>query len=124
VKDNPWLFGTVLTITGKFVKAIIKNRSSVLGARVLGSQGYYTPTQILDQLSEATGKKTQFVQLDNNTYKSFLPEFIAQEMLENHLFIEEPGYYLGEGLEKSHENVEEALVSWKEFAGSKSAFKN
>jgi hypothetical protein len=64
------------------------------------------------------------VQLDNNTYKSFLPEFIAQEMLENHLFIEEPGYYLGEGLEKSHENVEEALVSWKEFAGSKSAFKN
>jgi hypothetical protein len=62
-----------------------------------------------------TGKKTQYMQIDNKTYKSFLPEFMAQEMLENHLFIEEPGYYGGEGLEKSHELLEEKLVSYKEY---------
>lgn len=109
--------------TGKFVKAIIKKRSSVLGARILGAEGYYTATQILDQLSEVTGRKTQFYQADEATYKSFLPEFMAQEMLENHLFIENPGYYNGEGLEKSHEILDEKLVGWKEYVGRVDAWK-
>jgi uncharacterized protein YbjT (DUF2867 family) len=108
---------------GKFVKAIIKKRSSVLGARILGAAGYYTPTHILDTLSEVTGKKTHFAQVDAATYKSFLPEFMAQEMLENHFFIEEPGYYGGEGLEKSHEILEEKLVGWKGFVEKSTAFK-
>jgi hypothetical protein len=108
--------------TGKFVKAIIKNRSSVLGARILGAAGYYTPTEILDQLSEVTDKKTQFMQVDENTYKSFFPEFIAQEFLENHLFVEKPGYYAGESLEKSHSILEEKLVSWKEYVAKSKVF--
>jgi hypothetical protein len=70
-----------------------------------------------------TGKKTQFMQIDETTYKSYLPEFMAQEMLENHLFIEEPGYYGGEGLEKSHENVEEKLVTFKEYLENTGTFK-
>jgi hypothetical protein len=70
-----------------------------------------------------TGKKTQFAQVDEATYKSFLPEFMAQEMLENHLFIEKPGYYGGEGLEKSHEMLEEKLVGWKEYVQQSAAFK-
>jgi|TARA_R110002003_G_scaffold351_12_gene18980 hypothetical protein len=111
-----------LTIVGKFVKAIIKNRSSVIGARILGAEGYYTPTQVLNTLAEVAGKKTAFVQLDENTYKSYLPEFMAQEMLENHLFIESPGYYNGEGLEKSHAILDEKLVPLKEFL-EKSSFK-
>ncbi|KAH7092624.1 putative NmrA family transcriptional regulator [Paraphoma chrysanthemicola] len=108
--------------TGKFVKAIIKNRSSVLGARVLGAENYYTATQVLDTLAKVTGKKTGFVRLDEGTYKSFLPEFMAQEMLENHLFIENPGYYGGEDLEKSHAILDEKLVSLEEFL-EKSSFK-
>jgi hypothetical protein len=111
------------SILGKFIKAIIKNRSSVLGARILGAQGYYTPNEILDQLTAATGKKTQYFQIDEKTYKSYLPEFMAQEMLENHLFIEEPGYYGGETLDKSHSILDEKLVSWKEYAGSSAAWK-
>jgi hypothetical protein len=80
-------------------------------------------TQILDQLSEVTGKKTQFMKIDADTYKSFLPEFMAEEMLENHQLIESPGYYGGEALEKSHENIEEKLVSWKEYVESSAVFK-
>lgn len=48
---------------------------------------------------------------------------MAQEMLENHLFIESPGYYGGEGLEKSHKILEDKLVGWKEFASKSAAFK-
>jgi hypothetical protein len=116
-------FFVLTRVTGKFVKAIIKNRSSVLGARILGAADYYTPAQMLDTVSEVTGKKTHFAQVDEATYKSFLPEFMAEEMLENHLFIENPGYYGGAGLEKSHEILEEKLVGWKEFVEKSAAFK-
>ncbi|KAF2822471.1 putative nucleoside-diphosphate-sugar epimerase [Ophiobolus disseminans] len=122
-KDSKFPLIDIKSDTGKFVKAIIKNRDSVLGAHILGAEGYYTPTQILEQLTEATDKKTQFYQIDEKTYKSYLPEFMAQEMLENHLFIESPGYYNSEGLEKSHEILDEKLVSWKEYAGNAAAWK-
>jgi len=41
------------------------------------------------------------MQLDPETYKSFLPAAIADEMLENHVFIEDPGYYAGRSLQES-----------------------
>lgn len=63
------------------------------------------------------------MQIDENTYKSFLPEFMAQEMLENHLFIENPGYYGGEGLEKSHEKLEEKLVDLKGYLANTGSFR-
>jgi hypothetical protein len=70
-----------------------------------------------------TGKKTQYMQIDENTYKSFLPEFMAEEMLENHLFIEEPGYYGGEGLEKSHDILGDKLVTYKKYLENNESFK-
>ncbi|KAH7377353.1 NmrA family transcriptional regulator [Pyrenochaeta sp. MPI-SDFR-AT-0127] len=109
--------------TGKFVTGIIANRSAVLGARILGATDYYTPPQILDQITEISGKKTQFVRVSNEAYKSFLPEFMAEEMLENHLFIDEPGYYNGEGLEESHKIVKSELTTWKDFVAKSQAFK-
>ncbi|CAO2649847.1 Nn.00g011390.m01.CDS01 [Neocucurbitaria sp. VM-36] len=108
--------------TGKFVKAIIKNRSKLLGEQILGSENYYTPKQLLDQITKSTGKETKFVQISEDVYKSFLPEFMAEEMLENHLFIEKPGYYAGEKLDKSHAILEDGLTSWKEFVEKSSAF--
>lgn len=77
----------------------------------------------MDQLAGVTGKKTHFMQIDSKMYMGFLPDFMAEEMLENHLFIEDPGYYAGEGLEKSHEILEDKLVSWKEYAGNSASFK-
>jgi hypothetical protein len=49
---------------------------------------------------------------------------MAQEMLENHLFIENPGYYNGEELEKSHAILDEKLVGVKEYAGNVAAWKS
>ncbi|KAL1615331.1 hypothetical protein SLS54_009112 [Diplodia seriata] len=101
--------------TGKFVKAIIKNRDKLLGGQVYGAADYYTPEQILAEYEEVTGKKTRFVQVSNEQYKGFLPEKIAEEMLENHLFIEDPGYYNGADLKDSLGLLEEKPVTWKEF---------
>jgi hypothetical protein len=43
---------------------------------------------------------------------------MGEEMLENHLFIESPGYYAGRSLKGSHELLEKAgyrPITWKEF---------
>ncbi|KAH7115187.1 putative NmrA family transcriptional regulator [Dendryphion nanum] len=102
--------------TGKWVNAIIKNRDTLLGKHVYAAADYYTPTRILAELEEVTGAKTTYTQVPGDVYKSFLPEFMAEEMLENHLFIEEPGYYNGAGLEESLAILEEKPESWKEYA--------
>ena len=109
-------------LIGNFVAAIIKNRDSVLGARILAAADYYTPERILAELEEVTGKKTKFVQVTAEQYKGFLPEFMAEEMLENHLFIEKPGYYNGESLNESHKILEKKPTTWKEYIVKSGAF--
>ncbi|KAM5343765.1 hypothetical protein ACJ41O_012302 [Fusarium nematophilum] len=104
--------------TGKYVVAIIKKRDSLLGKQVLAAAGYYTPRQIVSEFEKVTGKKARFIQIDAETYKGFLPPFMANEMLENHLFIEEPGYYLGKDLDESQKLLADAGLSsttWGEF---------
>ncbi|CAG8929987.1 unnamed protein product [Penicillium salamii] len=103
---------------GKFVAAALKNRSETLGAQILAAAEYYTATRILAEYEEVTGRKTQFVQLDPEVYKSFIPGPMGQEMLENHLFIEEPGYYAGRSLKESQALLSKSgyqATSWKSF---------
>jgi len=110
-------------VRGKFIVGILRNRDSLLGTHILGATDYYTPKQILDTISSVTKKPTRYVQVSGDVYKSFLPEFMAQEMLENHLFIENPGYYGGDDLEKSHAILAEKLTSYEEYLKRTSAFK-
>ncbi|KAM0489849.1 hypothetical protein ACHAP8_012167 [Fusarium lateritium] len=111
---------------GKFVAAAIHHQPKVLGSQILAAADYYTPTRIVSEFEEVTGKKARFVPIDAATYKSFLPEPIADEMLENHLFIEEPGYYNGRDLKESLDLLESVGLkptSWKEFVtANKAAF--
>lgn len=107
---------------GKFIKGILKNRDATLNKHILGAENYYTPEQIRSGLKAATGKKTHFAQITAEQYKSFLPDLIAEEMLENHQFIDEPGYYNGADLKESHDIVKDKLVSWEEFIKKSGAF--
>ncbi|KAL4906691.1 hypothetical protein BDW74DRAFT_150966 [Aspergillus multicolor] len=103
---------------GKYVGSALKNPTKTQGVQILAASDYYTPTRILSEFEEVTGHKTRFVQIDYETYKSFMPGYLGLEMLENHLFIEEPGYFLGRSLKESQELVADAgfkLTSWKEF---------
>ncbi|KAK5014586.1 hypothetical protein LTR16_003797 [Cryomyces antarcticus] len=101
--------------TGKFVKAVIKNREKVLGHHVLEATDYYTPERILAEFEEVTGKKTRYARVSAEQYKGFLPPAMAEEMLENHLFVEDPGYFAGADLKESLDLLEEKPVTWKEF---------
>ncbi|KAF5861644.1 hypothetical protein ETB97_012731 [Aspergillus alliaceus] len=101
--------------TGKFIKAIIKNREKLLGKQVLGATDYYTPERIVEEFQEITGQKAKYLQIPPEDFKAAYPPTIAAEFLENHLFIEEPGYFNGASLEKSLEILEEGTTSWREF---------
>ncbi|CAG8237963.1 unnamed protein product [Penicillium salamii] len=103
---------------GKFVAAALKNRSETIGAQILAAAEYYTTTRVLAEYEEVTGRKTRLVQLDRETYKSFIPGPMGQEMLENHLFIEDPGYYGGRSLKESQALLAKSgfqATSWKSF---------
>lgn len=73
-----------------------------------------------------TGGKANFVKLDADTFKGFFPSPLGVEMLENHLFIEEPGYYAGKSLDESRDLLRKVGLkptTWKEFlARNKAAF--
>ncbi|KAH2185613.1 hypothetical protein KXV88_001931 [Aspergillus fumigatus] len=103
---------------GKYVAAALKNPSESLGAQILAAEDYYTPTRILQEFEEVTGQKARFVQVDPDTFKSFMPGPIGEEMLQNHLFIENPGYFNGRDLKESNDWLEKAgyqPTSWREF---------
>ncbi|GIJ92129.1 hypothetical protein Asppvi_011105 [Aspergillus pseudoviridinutans] len=105
----------VVNDTGKFVVAAIKKRSSVLGKDIYEAADYYSPSRIVSEFTEVTGKKASWFQIPGDKYKSFLPPPVAQELLENHLLLEGTGYYAGADLKDSLNLLEQKPTMWKEF---------
>ncbi|KAK7413134.1 hypothetical protein QQX98_008020 [Neonectria punicea] len=100
---------------GKFVNAAIQHHPSSLGKRIYAATDYYTPSRIISEFSEVLGKPASFTQLSNETFKSFMSPGVAQEMLENMLLLEDPGYYGGADLKESLNLLSAKPTTWKEF---------
>ncbi|KAK9321316.1 hypothetical protein V1517DRAFT_326699 [Lipomyces orientalis] len=111
----------VVSDTGKFVTAAIKNRSAVLGKHIYEAAEYYSPSRIVKEFTEATGKPASWTQISTDQYKQFLPSAVAEEFLENHLLLEGPGYYAGADLKESHDLLEQKPTTWKEFVTKNAA---
>ncbi|KAM0542635.1 hypothetical protein ACHAPJ_012714 [Fusarium lateritium] len=111
---------------GKYVVAAIKKRPEVLGKQILAAADYYTPERIASEFQEVTGNKTKFISLDDESYKKTLPPPMVEEMLENHRFIEKPGYFAGRSLEEGLSllvSVGLKPTTWKDFvANNKDSF--
>jgi hypothetical protein len=76
---------------------------------------YYTPERIVNEFSEVTGHPAKFVQLKPEQFENSLPPNIGEEMLQNHLLLEGPGYYAGASLEESLALLDGKPTTWKEF---------
>ncbi|KAK9327595.1 hypothetical protein V1520DRAFT_348411 [Lipomyces starkeyi] len=111
----------VVDDTGKFVAAAIKNRSSVLGKRIYEAVDYYSPSRIINEFTEATGKAASWTQIPVDQWKKSLPPAAAQEIVENYLLLEEPGYYAGADLKQSYHLLELKPTTWKEFVAKNKA---
>ncbi|RFU78356.1 hypothetical protein TARUN_3878 [Trichoderma arundinaceum] len=111
------------TDTGKFVKAIVLKRDELLGKRVLGATAYKTPAEILNDFKATfpnAGKDAQFFSVPHELFKAGLkgrglPEFAAEELLENFRLMDEGGYYAGEKLDWSLSILEDKPTTWTEY---------
>ncbi|KAK3114998.1 hypothetical protein LTR53_006083 [Teratosphaeriaceae sp. CCFEE 6253] len=108
--------------TGKFVRAIMREFPACLGKQTYAAVDYLTPRRLLAESSEVVGKPASFVRVAEETFKSFLPPPVAQELLENILLLEDPGYYAGVALEEGGPMpAKEELTTWKEFVQANKA---
>ncbi|KAH6867794.1 hypothetical protein B0T10DRAFT_541803 [Thelonectria olida] len=101
--------------TGKFVKAAIQQYPSVLGKQIYAATDYYTPSRVASEFSKVIGKPTTAIQLPPDVFKSFLPPPVAQEMLENMLLLEDPGYYARADLKESLDLLSDKPTTWEAF---------
>ena len=102
-------------LVGKFVKAAIKGFPSTANKQIYEAADYYSPARMLSEFSEVIGKPARVNTVSHETFKSFLPPGGAQELLENFLLLQSPGYYAGADLSESLSLLDEKPVSWKEF---------
>ncbi|KAF8542809.1 hscarg protein [Trichophaea hybrida] len=104
--------------TGKFVSSILLRREEMLGQRVFGVSGWWTGQEVVEIFQKVTGKKAVYNEVPGDVWKSFLPEAVAQELLENFWLIRDYKYFgpeWEEGVRKSVEMLEEKPVGLEEF---------
>lgn len=116
--------------TGRWVKAIALQRDSLLGKKVHAAGRYYTPAEILQEFKAAfpeTGRVNGgavFFSPPAEMFKGILmqamglPEFVAQELLENMQVMDREGYFGGakvdeELLNNVGERSNTLAESWK-----------
>ncbi|UQC88037.1 Pex13 protein [Colletotrichum lupini] len=118
------------TDTGKFVKGIVLHREKVLGKRVYAATSYVTAGEAVEAFKKVypeAGKTARFNELTHEQFKGALkgqgmPDFVAEEMLQNMRLLDEFGYYGGEKLDESHAIVEDKLTTWEEHVKNAKAF--
>ena len=117
--------------TGKFVKAVLKNREALLGKRIYAATAYYTPNDFIAAFKKAfpeTGKTAKFVEVSKEQYMSALagagmPPKAQEEMAENMMFMADTGYFGGERLDESLKYLEEKPTELEPYVAGFKGFK-
>ncbi|TLD29075.1 hypothetical protein PspLS_04187 [Pyricularia sp. CBS 133598] len=144
--DNAWTFSIPapstspvpvydVRDTGKYVKAIVLNRESLLGGRVLGATQYQTFDELLADFRRAfprDGANARYYELSDEQYlegmrSAGMPDYVAEEMLQNIQLLSQFGYYGGESLDETRslvEGVGEKLTTWAEWLPDSAVFKD
>ncbi|KAF8253672.1 putative NmrA family transcriptional regulator [Wilcoxina mikolae CBS 423.85] len=111
--------------TGKFVSSILLRREEMLGGRVFGASGWWSGEEVVETFQRVTGEKAVYKEVPGDVWKSFLPEAVAQEMLENFLLVRDYKYFgpgAEEGVEMAVGMLEEKPVGLEEFLKKKGAW--
>ncbi|KAK3723033.1 hypothetical protein LTR37_002179 [Vermiconidia calcicola] len=106
---------------GKYVRAALKDYPSCVGKHIYAAVDYYTPKRLVAEFGEVLGVPAAFAQIPEEMFKSFLPPPVAQELLENMLLLEDPGYYAGAKLGESLRFMDGEPTTWKEFVQANKA---
>ncbi|GKT43112.1 NmrA-like family domain-containing protein 1 [Colletotrichum spaethianum] len=140
--DNAWAFNFPVPAsspipffdpaadTGKFVKGIVLNREKVLGKRILAATAYTTAgeaVEVFKKVYPEAGKTARYNEISHDDFRGALkgqgmPDFAAEELLQNMRLLNEFGYYGGEKLDESHAIVEDKLTTWEDYVKKAKAF--
>ncbi|KAI4275952.1 MAG: hypothetical protein LQ337_002825 [Flavoplaca oasis] len=104
--------------TGKFAAGILLNTSELLNKDIYAATGWYTPTDIVKAVEKFSGKKATFNEVPDETFRSFLPEAIAHEMMQTFMLVRDYAYYGPGGdkiLAESLKYVAEKPTTLEEF---------
>ncbi|KAL9111138.1 MAG: hypothetical protein Q9227_004401 [Pyrenula ochraceoflavens] len=87
----------VASDTGKYVAGALAigltSPEKVDKLHLHGVSQWITPQQLVDDITKVTGQETKFNPISAETYRSFLPEQIASEMMETMVLIRDYSYY-------------------------------
>lgn len=68
------------------------------------------------EFADVIGKPAHYAQIPGDLFKSVLTPAIAEELYENMLLLEGPGYYAGADLAESLALLDSKPTTWKAFA--------
>ncbi|KAI1171798.1 NMRAL1 protein [Nemania sp. FL0916] len=116
--------------TGKYIKAIVSNKSALLGKRFLAATEYVTAQGVVDafkQVFPEAGATAAYFETPKDAFYEYmkstgLPDYAVDETYENLYLMQDFGYFGGASLDESHKFVEEPLTTWAEFAKNAPAF--
>ncbi|KAJ5563978.1 hypothetical protein N7513_000220 [Penicillium frequentans] len=116
--QSPAPFIDIVADMGNFVRAALLNKPKSGANTIYASSDYYKWDDIPSHFEAATGKKLIVVTVSGVVFKSFLhglsPE-MAEEVYENLMLLEDPGYYAGADLTPSLDLLSEKPVGLTEF---------
>ncbi|KAG8873049.1 hypothetical protein FRB98_009218 [Tulasnella sp. 332] len=104
---------------GLFVRKAIESAQGASQIEAYGEVISYR--DMMEQLSEVTGKKVKFAQISEEQFLKDLmavgrPRYIAQEYLEMHLAIHDHGYFGHEDVRSRPDGLTRLPHTWREFA--------
>ncbi|KUI60472.1 NmrA-like family domain-containing protein 1 [Cytospora mali] len=118
--------------TGKWVKAIVQKRDQpgMLGRQVYAASAYMTPKDIVEAFKRTfpeAGKTAGFFSVPHEQFLKMLtgtgmPQFAAEELLENMRLMDEGGYFGGKEL--THDILDDKPTTWEEYMKKSPVFKD
>ncbi|KAJ5936029.1 hypothetical protein N7454_005327 [Penicillium verhagenii] len=116
--DAPAPFIDIDADMGNFVRAALLNKPEWGANTIYASSDYYKFDDIAGHFEAATGKKLDVVTVPGKVFKTFLFGLSAemrQEVYENLMLLEGPGYYAGADLNSSLSLLSQKPIGLAEF---------
>ena len=86
-------FIDIISDTGKYVGQILKKPDTYVGKTLYGALGHYSLEEISQLISKTSKREVNYIQLPEETYRSFLPPEDADEIIEMSKWFEKFEYF-------------------------------
>lgn len=104
--------------TGAFVAPILRRPDAFAGKFLAAAEGLYSVREIVETMTRVSGKEVKHVRLEDEVWKSYLPEETREMLYEMYVLVRDYGYY-GEGMEEqvnwARGQAEGKLVGLEEY---------